>query len=115
MPRYFIGMYQPEGVVPGPEVLGPVMAQMGAFMGELEAGGQLVFSNGFDPSTPPVVVTSDGTSIEEQPGSVLLSEVQLGGFTVVDVADADAAREVAARLACITGLPIEIRLFADRT
>ncbi|BDZ50057.1 hypothetical protein GCM10025867_22980 [Frondihabitans sucicola] len=41
--------------------------------------------------------------------------MQLGGFTVVDVADADAAREVAARLAGITGLPIEIRLFADRT
>lgn len=114
MPRYFIGMYQPEGVAPGPETLEPVMREMGAFMAELDASGSLVFSNGFDQSTRPVVVTSDGTSIAEQPGSVLVSEVQLGGFTIVDLDGADAAREVAARLAGITGLPIEIRLFADR-
>jgi hypothetical protein len=114
MPRYFIGMYQPAGVVPGPEVLGPVMAAMGAYMGELQAAGQLVFSNGFEQSVAPVVVTSDGIAIEEHEGSVLVSEVQLGGFTVVDAPDSEAARGIAARLAEITGLPIEIRLFADR-
>lgn len=114
MPRYFIGMYQPQGVVPGPEVLGPVMEQMGSLLAELEAAGSLVFSGGFDQRTPARVVTSDGTAIEEQAGSVLLSEVQLGGLTVVDLDDDGAARDIAARLAGITGLPIEIRLVADR-
>jgi hypothetical protein len=115
MPRYFIGMYQPEGIVPGPEVLGPVMQDMSEFMAELSAAGSLVFSNGFDQSVPPTVVTSDGTTIEDHAGSVLVSEVQLGGFTVVDLSDAGAAREVAARLAGITGLPIEVRQFAVRS
>ncbi|RKR74576.1 YciI family protein [Frondihabitans australicus] len=114
MPRYFIGMYQPQGVVPSDEILGPVMRDMGAYMGELQAGGKLVFSNGFDQSAHPSVVTSDGTSIDVTPGSYLESEIQLGGFTIVDVEDEDEAHAVATRLAEITHLPIEVRLFADR-
>jgi hypothetical protein len=59
-------------------------------------------------------VTSDGTAITESTGSFHTGETQLGGFSVIDVADDIAAHDVATRLAVITGLPIEIRLFADR-
>jgi hypothetical protein len=37
----------------------------------------------------------------------------LGGFTIVDVADLDAALEVARRMAEIITLPIEVRPFRD--
>ncbi|AMM20481.1 hypothetical protein AX769_10390 [Frondihabitans sp. PAMC 28766] len=115
MPRYFIGMYQPQGVVPGPEILEPVMRQMGALMSELDGAGQLVFSNGFDQSTPPTVVTSDGTAIGMTPGAYLASEEQLGGFTVADLPDEASAHAIATRMAEITRLPIEVRLFAERS
>jgi hypothetical protein len=114
MPRYFIGMYQPQGVVPDAQSLAAIMRDMGAYMAELESAGALVFSNGFDQRSPATVVTSDGTSIEVTPGSYLESEIQLGGFTVVDVPGDDEAHAVATRLAEITRLPIEVRLFADR-
>lgn len=114
MPRYFIGMYQPQGVVPGPEILEPVMRQMGALMGELRDAGQLVFSNGFDQTVPPSVVTSDGTEIAMTPGAYLASEEQLGGFSVLDLPDETEAQRVATRMAEITRLPIEVRLFAGR-
>lgn len=112
MPRYFIGMYQPQGVVPEAEILEPIMRQMGALMAELSAAGQLVFSNGFDQTTPPSVVTSDGTEIAMTPGAYLASEEQLGGFSVLDLDDEADAHRVATRMAEITHLPIEVRLFA---
>lgn len=112
MPRYFIGMYQPPGVVPPPDVLEPVMRDMGALITELREAGSLVFSNGFDQSVSPVVVTSDGTVFETSPGSYVVSDEQLGGFSVVEVADEAAAEAIAVRMAEITRLPIEVRLFA---
>lgn len=114
MPRYFIGMYQPQGVVPEAGILEPIMRQMGELMAELESTGRLVFSNGFDPTVPPSVVTSDGTEIAMTPGAYLASEEQLGGFSVVDLDDETEAHRVATRMAEITRLPIEVRLFADR-
>jgi hypothetical protein len=114
VPRYFIGMYQPDGVTPSAETLAPIMREIGALMGELSAAGSLVFSNGFDTTVPATLVTSDGTSITESTGSFHTGETQLGGFSVIDVPDKDSAHEVAMRMAAITGLPIEIRLFADR-
>ncbi|MCU1527649.1 MAG: hypothetical protein JWP75_1412 [Frondihabitans sp.] len=114
MPRYFIGMYQPDGVTPTVEALAPIMREIGALMDELSATGSLVFSNGFDTSVPATLVTSDGTSITESTGSFHTGETQLGGFSVIDVPDATKAHDVATRMATITGLPIEIRLFADR-
>jgi hypothetical protein len=115
MPRYFIGMFQPAGVVPGPEVLVPVMREMGALMDDLGRQGSLVFSNGFDPRVSPTVLTSDGTSFDERQGSFLPGDIQLGGLTIVDVADEAAARTIATRMAEITHLPIEIRRFAERS
>lgn len=117
MPRYFIGMYQPQGVMPSPESLEPVMRELGALNQELHEAGALVFSNGFDQSSPPRTVTAsrdDDLDAEENDGAVLPGDVQLGGFTIVDLADEDAASAVATRIAEATGLPIEIRVFADR-
>jgi hypothetical protein len=104
-------MYQPEGVVPPAEVLEPVMRDMAALMGELAESGALVFSNGFDQSVGARVVDRE-KSLGRR--NVLPGPVQLGGFTVADLPDEAAAVALADRLAAITGLPIEVRLFADR-
>ncbi len=46
MPRYMLTMIQPVGVVPGPDVLGPVMQKLGVLRQELEAQGSWVFAGG---------------------------------------------------------------------
>ena len=35
MPQYLIGMYQPDGVVPPPEFLAPVMEKLGKLQAEI--------------------------------------------------------------------------------
>ena len=109
MTQFFLGMYQPEGVMPDPDTLGPIMQQMGELVGELAAKGALVFGNGFDQAHGTQLVQPDGTTDSRNfhPGST-----QLGGVTIVDLPDEASAADVARRMAAITGLPIEVRVFA---
>ena len=61
MPQYVLTMYQPEGPIPPPEVLEPVMQEIAAIRKELEAVGAWIFAGGLHPpSTSTVVRLKDG-------------------------------------------------------
>jgi hypothetical protein len=112
MPQYLISMYQPDGVVPPPEFLAPVMAKLGALNDEMRAAGVWVFGNGLhDASTSTVLRNQDGQVVTTD-GPYLEGKEHIGGFTIVDVADLDEALSWARRICEITvGLPIEVRPF----
>ena len=56
MPQYLLNIIQPDGEVPEPEFLEPVMRELKAFNDELRAAGAWVFSAGLhDASTATVV------------------------------------------------------------
>src|SRR3954471_10271437 len=112
MALYLIGMYQPDGVVPPPEFLAPVMEKLHAMREEMQAAGSWVFAGGLhDASTATVLQAQDGGDVLVTDGPYTEGKEHLGGFTVVDVPDLDAALYWARRQAEVTGLPIEVRPF----
>jgi len=115
MPQYLIGMYQPDGVVPPPEFLAPVMEQLGRLQQEMERAGAWVFSAGLhDASTATVLLKKDDGDVLVTDGPYTEGKEHLGGFTVVEAPDLDAALGWGRRQAEITGLPVEVRPVRER-
>ncbi len=109
MTQYLLSMYQPDGEPPPPEVLGPIMAELGALRADLQARGQWVFTAGLLPPDTATVVRVTGGEEFFVDGPFAEGKEHLGGFTVIAVADLDSALEQARKMAAITGLPIEVR------
>ncbi|MET7877316.1 YciI family protein [Micromonospora profundi] len=83
-----------------------------ALMDEMDAEGVLLFSNGgLDRSTVLCSVESvDGNAVFTD-GPYVETKEHLGGFAVVDVADDEAARYWAGRLATVLDWPQEVHRF----
>jgi hypothetical protein len=110
--QYLISMYQPDGdQMPAPEVLGPIMDKISEIRSELQAAGAWVFAGGLHPvSTATVVRVRDGDVLITD-GPYAEGKEHIGGFTIIQVPDLDAALEWANRYARATSLPIEVRPF----
>jgi len=104
---YPVGATEPEGAE-----LERIMRDVQSLNDDLKAAGAWVFGAGLaDPSTATVVTTSDaGVSMTD--GPFIESKEQIGGFTIVEVDDLDAALAWAERFSAATGTPIEVRPFA---
>ncbi|HUA23532.1 MAG TPA: YciI family protein [Steroidobacteraceae bacterium] len=113
MKQYLLSMYQPEGPIPSPEVLEPIMREIGALREEMQTAGAWVFSGGLHaPATATVVRMKDREFLTTD-GPFAEGKEYVGGFTIVRAADLDAALGWARKLVRITTLPIEVRPFQD--
>jgi hypothetical protein len=109
MKLYMLSIFQPDGGPPPPEVLDPIMADLEAVNAELRAAGAWVFAGGlFPPSTATVLRLKDGDVLMTD-GPFAEGKEHLGGFTVIQAPDLDAALEWGRRLAQAITLPIEVR------
>ena len=116
MTQYLLSIYQPDGEVPPPEVLGKVMRDMNALIEETRAAGVWVFNGGLHPpSTASVVRVRRGDMLITD-GPFAEGKEHIGGFLIIKVADLDAALEWAGKVARVLtlegeleGLPIEVR------
>ena len=82
-----------------------------AIRAEMEAAGVLIFTGGLDDEAP--VFSADpanGTPMFTD-GPYVETKEHLGGFAVVDVADEEAARLWAGKIAVACGWPQEVRRF----
>jgi hypothetical protein len=80
-------------------------------LAEMRAAGVLVFTGGLDDAAPVFSVdASSGTPVFTD-GPFVESKEYLGGFAVVDVADEEAARLWAGKIAVACGWPQEVRRF----
>jgi hypothetical protein len=114
MPQYLLAMYQPTGATLPPEQLEPIMRDIGVVNDELRAAGAWVFAGGLhDPSASTVVRAKDDDVLMTD-GPFAESKEHLGGFTVVDAPDLDAALRWAGKIARASTLPIEVRPFRHR-
>ena len=111
MTRYLLSVYQPDGPVPEPEVLDKVMADLEVLNAEMRAAGAWVFAGGLHPASTATVVRSKDGQVLMTDGPYAEGKEHVGGFTIVDAPDLDAALDWAARLAEATTLPIEVRPF----
>ena len=76
---------------------------------EAKAAGVWIFGGGFH-TYEPVTVSEDGTV---RPGPITASDVRLGGFSVLEVANRDEAYFWAAKIAKGCRCPQEVREFID--
>jgi len=111
MKQYLLSVYQPEGD-PGPEVdLERIDRELRALNDEMRAAGAWVFANGLHPaSTATVVQVKDGDLLTTD-GPYIEAKEHVGGFTIVNAPDLDAALAWGSRIAEVTGLPVEVRPF----
>jgi hypothetical protein len=117
MQRYLLSIYQPDGPVPPPEVLGRVMRDVHAFNEELKAAGAWVFAAGLHPPGTATVVHLQAGDLLITDGPFVEGKEHLGGFTVIEAPDLDAAlgwgRKLARALSLdgVSSLPVEVRPF----
>jgi hypothetical protein len=111
MPQYLLSIYQPDGPAPGPEVLEPIMRDLADLNREMQAAGAWVFAAGLHPAESATVLRPGGGEILITDGPFTEGKEHLGGFTVVEAEDLDAALHWARKLAGVTTLPVEVRPF----
>ncbi|MFD5091854.1 YciI family protein [Amycolatopsis thailandensis] len=112
MTQYLISLYQPDGPVPPPEFLEPIARKIQALNDEMKAAGAWVFAGGLHPPTTSTVLQAkENGAIAMTDGPYVEGKEHLGGFTVVEAPDLDAALEWGRRVTEITYLPVEVRPF----
>ena len=94
-----------------PEELEAKSRDVFALISEMKDAGVYLFAGGLDPDAP--VFSADASSGEPliTDGPFVESKEHLGGFAVVEVADEDAAKMWAGRLAVACGWPQELHRF----
>ena len=115
MKQYLLSMYQPQGPIPPPEVLGPVMEKLGAIRQELADQGAWVFGNGLHAPESATVLRPQAGDVLITDGPFLEGKEYLGGVTIIKAPDLDTALHWGRRYSEVTGLPIEIRPFQGET
>jgi hypothetical protein len=114
MPRYLLSVwYPPDATQPLPDELAHIHEDVTAVHGELEAAGAWVFGGGLHEASTSTVVTVRGGDVLVTDGPYVETKEQLGGFSVIDVPDLDAALSWAERTARATTCAIEVRPFVD--
>jgi hypothetical protein len=112
MKQYMLSVYQPDGPAE-PELLERVMRDVHAWDREVKAAGAWVFTAGLHaPSTATVVRLKDGDVLTTD-GPFAEGKEHIGGFTVIQAPDLDAALEWGRKLTLASTLPIEVRPIQD--
>jgi len=109
MTQYLLSVYQPDGPPPGN--LDEIIAAVDAVDADMRAKGVWVFAGGLHPPSSATVVRARAEGPLMTDGPFTEGKEHLGGFTIIEARDLDAALEWAERLAAATTLPIEVRPF----
>jgi hypothetical protein len=113
MKQYLLSIYQPDGPVPPPEVLGKVMQDLEVLNREMKAAGAWVFTVGLHPPSTATVIKAQAGELLITDGPFTEAKEHIGGFTIIKAADLDAALEWGSKLARATTLPVEVRPLQD--
>lgn len=110
MTQYLMSVWYPAGATPPePDELERISRDVDAVHQRLEQEGAWVFGAGLHgPDTATVVQTKGGEPVTTD-GPFVETKEMLGGFSVIEVADLDAALAWAEQLSQATTCPIEVR------
>ncbi len=111
MQQYLLSVYQPDGDPPASVDLEQIMRDLEALRAEMKSAGAWVFSAGLHPSSTATVLRAGDGEVLMTDGPYIEGKEHLGGFTIVNATDLDAALEWGGKLARATTLPIEVRPF----
>jgi hypothetical protein len=111
MKQYLLSIYQPDGPPPASVDLEEIGRNLAVLTEEMQQADAWVFADGlFPPTTATVVRVQDGDMLLTD-GPYVEGKEHLGGLTIVNAADLDAALEWGRKLAAATMLPVEVRPF----
>jgi hypothetical protein len=111
--QYLLGVWQPDGPPPPSVDLDRIGKDLAVLREEMRSAGAWVFSGGLHLADVATVVrATDGEPLITD-GPYTEGKEHLGGFTIIEAVDLDAALGWAEKLARATGLPIEVRPFQD--
>ena len=114
MKQYLLSIYQPDtDTPPPPEFLEPIMRDVEAVNTEMREAGAWVFAAGLHLASTATVVQLKGDEVLTTDGPYVEGKEHLGGFTVIQAPDLDAALEWGRKLARAITLPIEVRPLQD--
>jgi hypothetical protein len=109
MTQYLLSVFQPDGPPPADLDLTTIMKDVDALREEMQAAGAWVFTAGLH-------FSDTATTVQHRDGEFLVTDgpypegkEHLGGFTIVEAPDLDAALGWGKKTAAATGLPIEVR------
>jgi hypothetical protein len=109
MQQYLLTVYQPDGDPP-PEVdLEKIMRDVRALEDEMREAGAWVFSGGLHPAGSATVVRVENGDVLTTDGPYTEGKEHMGGFTIVQAPDLDAALTWGRKTTIATTLPIEVR------
>lgn len=112
MTQYVLNVIEPAhepGFVPSGAQLERIVANLDALHRDMTEAGVWVFGSSLaHPSTATVVQVRDDEVLLTD-GPFAEGKEHIGGFTVIDVPDLDAALDWARRCSAAVGLPIEVR------
>lgn len=111
MKLYLLNMIQPVGDPPPPEVLEKVMADIAEIRRDLELEESWVFGHGLHGPEASTMVRLRDDEVIATDGPWAEGKEHIGGITIIQVEDLDAALRIAARFVKATGLPMEVRPF----
>lgn len=113
MAQYLLSVVTPtEGTQPTPDELTGIMTRVGRLQEDMRSAGVWVFAGGLEAPSTATVLRPDGDDVLITDGPFAEGREYLGGLTVVDVPDLDAALDWGRRTTQAIGLPIEVRPFA---
>ena len=111
MTYYLLSVMQPVGQPPAPDVLAEIGKNLDALNQDLREAGAWVFAGGLHgPESSTVLRPRDGEVLVTD-GPYAEGKEMLGGISLIQAPDLDAALEWGRRLALATTLPIEVRPF----
>jgi hypothetical protein len=112
MKQYLMSVHGTHGeALPAPDVMQQMFDDVAKFNQELVSSGTWVFGGGLTDPGDATVVRAEHGEIMLTDGPYVETKEHLGGFTVVDVPDDEAARYWAGRLAVSLNWPQEVHRF----
>lgn len=112
MPQYLLTVAEPTGVgQPEPEVLAQIMKDVTAVDQEMRDAGVWVFAGGLFPPDTATTLRPTADDVLMTDGPFTEGKEHVGGFSIIEAPDLDAALDWGRKLARATTLPIEVRPF----
>jgi hypothetical protein len=112
MPQFLIATFdEPDTRAMTPEQMEPIYEAVGALITEAIETGIFVFAGGLEDRAATTTLDPRSGSVVVTDGPFIESREYLGGFTVIDVPDLDAAMAFGTRMAQASGGVQEVRPF----
>jgi hypothetical protein len=113
MTQYLLSVFQPDGEPPAPEILDPIIRGVEALNRDMREAGVWVFAGGLCAPSTATVLRAKDSDVLMTDGPFVEGKEHLGGFTIIEAPDLDAALAWGRRMAQVITLPIEVRPFKE--